>query len=169
MNRWRNDGRRLGRVGCLPAVVTSLPPRSGAAKAGAHVSTLSIVAPWASPPATATIFDGATGGDPDFFWLPRTVASAPLPLAPFDGTARNRLAVEDCRLDADEACIPGPLVARGAVDGVEDYRRAPAFALRLANAALPRALRSNSFAFAAARSAESRGGDILPGSSEFVV
>lgn len=121
------------------------------------------------PPQRQRSFDGATGGDPDFFWLPPTVASAPLPLAPFDGTALNRLAVEVCRLDADEACVPGPLVARGALDGVVDYRRAPAFALRLANAALPRALRSNSFAFAAARSAGSRGGDIFPGSSEFVV
>ena len=55
--------------------------------------------------------DGATP-DPDFFWLPPTVPTAPLPTGPFDDTALDRLAVEVCELDAAGACVDGPPIVR---------------------------------------------------------
>lgn len=55
---------------------------------------------------------GGATPDPDLFWLPPTVPTAPLPTGPFDATALDTLAVEVCELDAANACVEGPPIAR---------------------------------------------------------
>jgi hypothetical protein len=53
------------------------------------------------------IADEATGGHPEFFWLPPTVPVAPATTGPFDAGALSELTVEVCELDAANACIAG--------------------------------------------------------------
>ena len=49
---------------------------------------------------------------PDFFWLPPTVATAPIPTGPFDPDALDDLVVEVCELDHDGDCERGRPVER---------------------------------------------------------
>ena len=59
----------------------------------------------------ANVTSAAPGTEgPDFFWLPPTVPTAPVPTAPFDFNAQNQLVIEICQL-VDGACS-GPLVER---------------------------------------------------------
>lgn len=80
---------------------------------------------------------------------------------PVEGDGAGGSGIRPCR-NAGPGLTPPQLALRARVPGA-------AFAFRFANAALPRALRSSSFLFAASRSSGGRAGAIFPGSRLFVV
>jgi hypothetical protein len=57
----------------------------------------------------AGIVPAFAANDPDFFWLPPTVAAPPAFTGPFDATVLNSLIVEVCKLDQANQCVAPPM------------------------------------------------------------
>jgi len=77
-----------------------------------------LLSPLLSSNTVVTVVDGSTGGNPDFYWLPPTVARAPSFSGEFDRGALGELSVQVCELGADDSCA-------GSYQVVLDSKRGP--------------------------------------------